>query len=116
MNDEQAKNPTDVFVICDAYESGFGHGLQNDGLKMGRSYFASKECADAYELGYEKGLEARSKPKTLPEGYRLVEKDYQRIFNAIGAAVQIVPTNAKAISVRAFWEHLDHNQPTPEGY
>lgn len=116
MESEQIKNPVDVFVICDAYESGIGHGLQNDGLKMGRSYFASKECADAYELGYEKGLEARNKPKTLPDGYRLVETHYQRIFDAIAAAVKIVPTNAKAISVRAFWEYLDHNQPKPEGY
>lgn len=116
MNDEQARNPVDVFVICDAYESGIGHGLQNDGLKYGRSYFASKEAADAYELGYEKGQENAAKPKELPEGWRLVESHYQRIFDAIAAATRSLTNGPTSISVRAFWEYLDHNQSTPEGY
>jgi hypothetical protein len=116
MNEEQSKNPIDVIVICDAYESGYGHGFSNDGLKMGRSYFASKEQADAYELGYEKGQAAAAKPKAPSQGWRLVQTDYQRIFNAIANATNQISNGPVKISVRAFWEHLDHNQPKLEGY
>ena len=49
----------DVFFICDAYESGFGHGAKNDGLNDG-SIFADKRHGEAYELGYAEGLK-RSK-------------------------------------------------------
>jgi len=48
-----------VFMIVDAYESGVGHGLQNDGLDDGDAYYADYECAEAYTLGYQKGQEMR---------------------------------------------------------
>lgn len=50
---------SDVFFICDAYESGFGHGAKNDGLNDG-SIFADSRHGEAYELGYSEGLK-RSK-------------------------------------------------------
>lgn len=46
----------DIFAICDAYESGIGHGLQLDGHKSG-AIFGNPECGKAYEIGYEEGEE-----------------------------------------------------------
>lgn len=46
---------SEVFRICDAYESGFGHGAKNDGLNDG-SIFADKRQGEAYELGYAEGV------------------------------------------------------------
>ena len=44
-------------MICDAYESGVGHGLQRDGLDGSTTPFGDKECQEAYELGYIEGLD-----------------------------------------------------------
>lgn len=49
--------PSKVFMICDAYESGFGHGLQNDGHNDGSAIHGDPECAEAYTLGYTAGNE-----------------------------------------------------------
>lgn len=49
--------PSKVFMICDAYESGFGHGLQDDGHDNGADLFTDPELAEAYTLGYQNGLE-----------------------------------------------------------
>ena len=48
---------TRVYMICDAYESGFGHGLQDDGHDDGKDLYADPELAEAYTLGYTVGLE-----------------------------------------------------------
>lgn len=57
----------DIFAICDAYESGIGHGLQRDGHKSG-AIFGNPECGMAYEIGYEEGEERSSwkKPAAPP--------------------------------------------------
>jgi hypothetical protein len=55
-----------VFMICDAYESGIGHGLQRDGLSDGAAYFADPEHAEAYELGYDLGEERSQTTAGLP--------------------------------------------------
>jgi hypothetical protein len=44
-------------MIVDAYESGVGHGLQNDGLNG--DYYADPELNEAYHLGYDKGQQMR---------------------------------------------------------
>lgn len=54
----------DIFAICDAYESGIGHGLQLDGHKSG-AIFGNPECGKAYEIGYELG-EERAHDKSTP--------------------------------------------------
>jgi hypothetical protein len=46
-----------VFMICDAYESGYGHGLANDGLDLSKTPHGNPEHGEAYQLGYEKGQE-----------------------------------------------------------
>lgn len=42
-----------VFMICDAYESGMGHGLQRDGHCL--AVFTNPEHTEAYRIGYELG-------------------------------------------------------------
>jgi hypothetical protein len=44
-----------VFRICDAYESGVGHGQKQDGLS--NDYYSDPELNEAYQLGYKKGQE-----------------------------------------------------------
>lgn len=62
---EQPSNPTprkrEILAICDAYESGIGHGLQRDGHSSG-AIWSDPECGQAYELGYAEGL-GRSEPE-----------------------------------------------------
>ena len=47
-----------VYMICNAYESGFGHGLNNDGLNG--DYYSDSELNEAYKIGYEAGQDARN--------------------------------------------------------
>lgn len=49
-----------VYMICNAYESGFGHGVNNDGLDG--DYYADPDHNEAYHIGYRAGAE-RSKEK-----------------------------------------------------
>ena len=42
-----------VFEICNAYESGYGHGVKNDGLNG--EYFSDQELNEAYNIGYKAG-------------------------------------------------------------
>lgn len=46
-----------VFMICDAYESGFGHGLKLDGLDLSKTPHGDPELGEAYQIGYEAGAE-----------------------------------------------------------
>lgn len=46
-----------VISICDAYESGFGHGLKDDQLV--NPYGPATIERIAYAHGYEKGLQKR---------------------------------------------------------
>lgn len=64
--DTGAVKRRDIFAICDAYESGMGHGLQLDGHKSG-AIFGNPEHGKAYEIGYELGEErARDGKKAAP--------------------------------------------------
>ncbi len=42
-----------VYQICNAYESGYGHGYQNNG-KNGE-YYSDPELNEAYKIGYNNG-------------------------------------------------------------
>lgn len=48
-----------VFMICDRYESGYGHGWKQDGLDLSRTPHSDPEMAEAYQLGYHSGSKAR---------------------------------------------------------
>lgn len=48
-----------VYMICNSYESGYGHGLANDGLDLSKTPHADPEQGEAYQIGYEAGQEAR---------------------------------------------------------
>ena len=48
---------SEVYKICHAYESGFGHGVKNDGHSSG-SYGGegSDKLNEAYAIGYQEGF------------------------------------------------------------
>lgn len=46
-------------MICNSYESGYGHGLANDGLDLSKTPHTDSQLAEAYRIGYEAGAEAR---------------------------------------------------------
>lgn len=48
---------TPVFIICNAYESGFGHGLADD--KLCNPYTDGSQEHEAYGIGYAAGLERK---------------------------------------------------------
>ena len=58
-----------VFKICNAYETGVGHGQKKDGFSDGP--YSDPELNDAYEMGYSLGF-AISEPH---------ESIVKRIFN-----------------------------------
>jgi len=49
-------------MICNAYESGFGHGLANDGMDLVQTPHSDPELGEAYQLGYEAGKKQRAIP------------------------------------------------------
>jgi len=52
-----------VWWICNRYESGFGHGLNNDGLDASKTPHAAAELSEAYQIGYEAGQAARARAR-----------------------------------------------------
>lgn len=56
-----------VFEICNAYESGYGHGLKRDGLDLSKTPHADAEVGEAYQIGYEAGAERST--GTLPASW-----------------------------------------------
>jgi hypothetical protein len=60
--------PSKVFMICNSYESGFGHGLANDGLDLSKTPHADPEQGEAYQIGYDAGQEARKPKCTCNQG------------------------------------------------
>jgi hypothetical protein len=55
-------------MICDRYESGFGHGFANDGLDLSKTPHADPEMGEAYQIGYEAGQEQY---KTITAKHRI---------------------------------------------
>lgn len=49
-------------MICDSYESGFGHGMAGDGLDLSKTPHSDPELGEAYQIGYEAGQAARMQP------------------------------------------------------
>ena len=47
-----------VFMICDAYESGVGHGRERSGPGMTAMY-GNYDHQEAYEIGYRFGQEGK---------------------------------------------------------
>ena len=46
-----------IFMICNAYESGVGHGMKNDGLE--NPYIPGSDEHEAYDIGYQEGVETK---------------------------------------------------------
>lgn len=76
---------SEVFMICDAYESGIGHGLQRDGLI--NPYDKMSKLHEAYKIGYELGVQRTAQQ---PEDH-LSEEAKNRRANAWLAAIEATP-------------------------
>lgn len=64
-----------VYMICDRYESGYGHGWKQDGFDLSKTPHGDAELGEAYQLGYEAGSKARERAKmTRPGVARMVRK------------------------------------------
>lgn len=73
----QPASKREIFAICNAYESGYGHGRKKDGLDLSRTPHSDPNCGQAFQIGYEAGvkraqeLEAAALPaadeRALPE-------------------------------------------------
>lgn len=53
----EKKMPSRIYIICNSYESGYGHGLNNDGLDLSKTPHGDPEYGEAYQIGYEAGFE-----------------------------------------------------------
>ena len=53
--------PSRVWLICNSYESGYGHGLKNDGLDLSKTPHDDPELGEAYQIGYDTGFESYSR-------------------------------------------------------
>jgi hypothetical protein len=58
LSSQPPKTITRVVILCNAYESGFGHGLQGDGLP--NPYTRGSEEWEAYQEGYNVAFERRA--------------------------------------------------------
>lgn len=68
-----SKTVPPVYAICLAYESGFGHGLKNDGLR--NPYLDGSAEHEAYDVGRLKGIEKHySPPETYERLSNLVDR------------------------------------------
>ncbi len=64
-----------VFMIVDRYESGYGHGWKQDGFDLSKTPHSNPELAEAYDLGYKAGHDARERWKMARPGVaRMVRK------------------------------------------
>lgn len=45
----------DIYMICNSYESGYGHGLANDGFDLSKTPHTDKSLGIAYQIGYDAG-------------------------------------------------------------
>lgn len=66
--------PSRIFMICDSYESGYGHGLNEDGFDLSKTPHSDSELGEAYQIGYEAGLEgAKNRKKAFEAADEIIE-------------------------------------------
>lgn len=56
-----------VLNICSAYESGFGHGLDNTAAPNPYAFGTDEDCFGAWQYGHEQGSQRRSRIETKAE-------------------------------------------------
>lgn len=69
-----------VFMICDRYESGYGHGIKNDGQDGSKTPHGDPEHREAYQIGYDAGLRKFTKHGQVMEIKPLDEWDIDPAF------------------------------------
>lgn len=83
-----------VEEICDRYESGYGHGLNGDGLDSSKTPHNSPELAEAYQYGYEQGAAKRA--VTLMPMYQHKRKEQLAYFYHIPVTCLDLPAEVWA--------------------
>lgn len=53
--EKQQVDEFEIYLVCNSYESGFGHGLANDGFDLSKTPHSEKHLGCAYQIGYEAG-------------------------------------------------------------
>lgn len=49
------KTRFEIYMVCSSYESGFGHGVANDGFDLSKTPHSEEYLGMAYQIGYEAG-------------------------------------------------------------
>ena len=49
----------EIYRVCNSYESGFGHGVANDGFDLSKTPHSEKHLGEAYQIGYDAGKRRR---------------------------------------------------------
>lgn len=78
---KQLKKPiiSDVYMICDAYESGIGHGLKKDGHDDRQGdLFSNPLHGEAYRIGYKRGHD-----KTPAVAYAIKDHEIAQAVNEL---------------------------------
>lgn len=65
----ELSGPGSAFRICDAYESGLGHGLKCDGAVNPYTHGAERE---AYDIGYRRGEDHREQMRAGPRALETI--------------------------------------------
>jgi len=53
---------TRIKIICSHYESGYGHGVKDDGFDLSKTPYSDPELGEAYQYGYQCGNNAKVAP------------------------------------------------------
>lgn len=88
--------PSRIYMICDRYESGYGHGVKNDGLDLSKTPHADPELGEAYKIGYEAGQEIR----TL--GQNQIEELKQQRDELLAAAENLIQVKGRHHTEQAY--------------
>jgi hypothetical protein len=107
----------EVEHICDAYESGIGHGLQRDGHSDG-TVFANPDLGVAYVYGYREG-ESRAQPLQQEGGKGLFKLDRATMIRRVmehGMDLGVNPVAYEFRNTKTGHAIVDYSRHTHAGY
>lgn len=72
--------PSNIYIICNAYESGVGHGQKIDGHDNANGkLFSDPDCNEAYQIGYAFGKEKAEKKQKNSNAAQW--EDFNKMYN-----------------------------------
>lgn len=76
--------PSRIYIICNSYESGFGHGYKNYGLDLSKTPHGDPGCAEAYQIGYEEGYDRYMQGRDAMTNTKKLERTICGIAEKLG--------------------------------